>query len=665
MSGPTEDPDAFERAQRWFAGAFDPRGRADLLEAAMRAMRAAPPVADAPGLRWREAAPSPFLRVAAAAAGADPAPMMTAAPAPDGGPALFAAGDATLFAPEFDQAFDPGFAPGFGQTLVPGFRPTDPARDAGTAPRAARDLRRLAALAAAGRLDEAEGVFAALMHDPRRPALTLLRDRWGHGPLWIARLAGGATLFASSPHMLLAAPGVSRTPDFAACALFLAARQPGPEHAYFADIAQAPPGAALRLGPEGESRRAVAPLGPDPALGGRPADEIAQAVAERARAATLARAPGSGPTAMMLSGGLDSALIAAHLAARGPVEAFASVLGPGADPALTDERAHQRALAHALPGLRLHETPAGDLDLLAPSAHWWRQAASPNPDVMHATQLLLAQAAADLGAHALFSGFGGDFALSSHGEPALFEFLVTGRWRALAPELARRRAAGGRWRNILLGGFVKPLPIYEAWRRLRPDAAARELPAILRTDPAIAARLAQTGCSAHLRYHRTVAAEEAAALAALPAWTGQAHDLPGGRRIAQRLPLLDARLLRAVLAAPVSLKLGRGPDGRWRNRALIRALLRPLVPPAIAEREDKDLFQPDFGRLMRAALPRIRADAPELARSEIWRALIDAERWRAALDEAGRAPDAALLSLAHPILLPWQLGDFLRRTGAP
>lgn len=116
-----------------------------------------------------------------------------------------------------------------------------------------------------------------------------------------------------------------------------------------------------------------------------------------------------------------------------------------------------------------------------------------------------------------------------------------------------------------------------------------------------------------------------------------------------------------MLAAPPETKLGRGPDGVWRNRALIRALLRPLVPASVAERADKDLFQPDFARLLAEALPRLRADARAFTTDPLWRELVDPAGYDAALAAAEAAPRHALLGHAHPTLLPWFLGDFLRR----
>ena len=113
----------------------------------------------------------------------------------------------------------------------------------------------------------------------------------------------------------------------------------------------------------------------------------------------------------------------------------------------------------------------------------------PCPDPMAFNALHLARAMADAGIGAAFSGMGGDFCLSSHGAPRLPELLRARGPGAMIAEIARRRRAGGRLRNILIGDIVKPLRGFEAWRRLRP-APADEILAPAALTPALAARSA-------------------------------------------------------------------------------------------------------------------------------------------------------------------------------
>jgi asparagine synthase (glutamine-hydrolysing) len=505
--------------------------------------------------------------------------------------------------------------------------------------------------AAAGPLAGFEGRFAlALLREtPTGLRLDLARDPMGRAPLWTAKGPEGELLFATSPHALLAAPGVSRTPDPVSLAMLLAARDCGPGQAAYADLAQVPRGCRLIADARGARVLRLRRAAPDPALRGlAPADAMA-ALAAKVDAAILpcADAGGGRAAGLQFSGGLDSSLIAGVLGRAGrDIPGFATVPSSVEAP---EERAARDAMARRWPGLRITEIPPDGADFLAGARAYAAHAAMPCPDPMAFNALHLTAAMAGAGIGASVTGMGGDFCLSSHGAPRLTEL-----WRtpaAAIASIARRRAAGGRLRNILVGDLIKPLRGFEAWRRLRPAPP----PAIIAPGAltqALAARMQTARASWHERQYASMAAEEAAQIDTLPAWTVQTLGA-GPENLS---PLLDADLIDAVLAMPPDLRLHHGM-----RRGLIRRLLGDIAPPEVAMRPDKTAFQPDYARLQAAAIPAIRAEGRAFADDPIWREVIDAPVWHAALDAAERAGPIEGLELSNTVMAPYFLGWWLMR----
>lgn len=514
--------------------------------------------------------------------------------------------------------------------------------------------------AGAGPLAGLEGAFAVALIRPAHPGagiqgapgprLDLARDPMGRAMLWTARGPGGEVLFCTRAQALLRAPGVSRAPDPVSLALMLVARSTGPGHGAYADLAQAPRGARMMVDARGMRVLRLRRPAPDPALRALAPDDAMAALRAQVHGAILAWADAGGAVGLEFSGGLDSSLIAGVLAAAGrEVRGFAAVPRDAADAGA--ERAARAAMGAMWPGLSCAEIPPEGADFLAAAAAWQGAAAMPCPDPMAFNALHLGGAMTAAGVQGALSGMGGDFCLSSHGAPPLPERWRMGGPRAALADIARRRAAGGRLRNILIGDLIKPLGGFEAWRRLRPAPA----PAILGAraqGPALAARMAAAGVSFHERRWLSVAAEDAAQIDALPPWTVQ--TLPG---TPQRLtPLLDAAVIDAALAMPPGLRAHHGLP-----RGLIRRLLEEVAPPEIALRPDKAPFQPDYARLQRAAIPRIRAEARAFRSDPLWREVVNAPVWDAALDAAERAGPLEGLELSNIVMMPFFLGWWLVR----
>ncbi|HET6398940.1 MAG TPA: asparagine synthase (glutamine-hydrolyzing) [Candidatus Thermoplasmatota archaeon] len=153
-----------------------------------------------------------------------------------------------------------------------------------------------------------EGMFAFALWDAQRRELVLARDRWGIKPLYHTS-AGGRLAFASELKALLADPDVPRTLDRQAIVeravleFTLGGRTP------FAAIQAFPPGAYAIVRP-GDASVDAQPFPPLPAAGAQDPAVLARAVAQAFEASVEAQLEGERPIATVLSGGLDSTLVA-------------------------------------------------------------------------------------------------------------------------------------------------------------------------------------------------------------------------------------------------------------------------------------------------------------------------------------------------------------------
>jgi asparagine synthase (glutamine-hydrolysing) len=192
---------------------------------------------------------------------------------------------------------------------------------------------------------ELEGMFAFALWDAKQETLLLARDRLGIKPLFIAQLPSGV-LFGSEIKSLLATGLVPRDVDWQALDAFLTYTFiPAPRTIYQA-IRKVEPGTTITIGSKGDLKTRVYWEVPDPKpirLSEREWVRQVEAGLERAVESHLVS---DVPLGAFLSGGVDSGLIVAMMAAGSerPVETF-TVGFADAGAAFIDERVYARMIA--------------------------------------------------------------------------------------------------------------------------------------------------------------------------------------------------------------------------------------------------------------------------------------------------------------------------------
>jgi asparagine synthase (glutamine-hydrolysing) len=215
------------------------------------------------------------------------------------------------------------------------------------------------------------GMFAIAVWDSRRRRLVLTRDRMGVKPLYLAAGPRGLA-FASEVKSLVAGGLVEPRLDDEAAELFMAyGYVPGPA-TLFAGVRKLMPATTLVFedGAPVSERAYWDPWQAAPDGVGRDWREDGERLTGLLRASVEARMISDVPLGVMLSGGLDSSLITALMAAaeRGPVRTFSIGF---AEDAAANELDDARRVASAL-GTEHHEleTSAFDHPELLDEALW-------------------------------------------------------------------------------------------------------------------------------------------------------------------------------------------------------------------------------------------------------------------------------------------------------
>jgi asparagine synthase (glutamine-hydrolysing) len=194
--------------------------------------------------------------------------------------------------------------------------------------------------------EDLRGMFAIAVWDAKRRRLVLARDRFGIKPLYY-RLTGTSLSFASELKALLRQPGFSRDIDPDAVDAFLAFSFVPAPYSIFREARKLPPGSVLVWDADGGSEVTIdryarpRPVAADDVRRESEA-ELAEELRERLRDSVRAHLIADVPVGVLLSGGVDSCLLAALASeVAAPVRTFTI----GFDERGFDERSLARLIA--------------------------------------------------------------------------------------------------------------------------------------------------------------------------------------------------------------------------------------------------------------------------------------------------------------------------------
>ena len=421
------------------------------------------------------------------------------------------------------------------------------------------------------------GQFAFVLIDQLTGTTHLVRDRLGVLPLYYS-LSATQLVFASEVKAILAALPTHPDVDLASLDAYLYARSVPAPHTLFSGIAKLPAAHRAEVSRDGRARiiRYWTPPEPDPA-GRWSAKRAVDAVDDAVTAAVQGALVADVPVGAYLSGGVDSSLIVAKIAALAPdhpVETFAAGFG---DPRNDELRFAKIVSEHV--GSNHHEVKvdAGDFESLWPTLTWHRDAPMSEPADIAVYRL--AQTARK-SVRVVLSGEGGDELFA--GYP---------KYRA-ARSVALASRLPWRLRAAVADGLERHLPQSLGRARIALRAAGARnadeqfrswfAPFTLRERNALLA-----GVTTRTTHGPEVSNDDAVRgmlLTDLWSWLPD-NLLERGDRMSMaaslelRPPFLDHRLVELAFRLPSSVKV-RGGHTKW----VLKEVARRYLPETIVDR---------------------------------------------------------------------------------
>jgi asparagine synthase (glutamine-hydrolysing) len=439
-----------------------------------------------------------------------------------------------------------------------------------------------------GLLDRLRGDFVVVIWDARRGEGLLARDQLGARSLFLHGSVGGLC-FAGEVRDLLALLPTRPAPDPVGLAHWLAMSDRPGAATLFEGIRRLDPGTALLLDRNGVREQAYwTPRFTDLLTGAE--EDVVREVRVALDRAVRRRLDPDRPTGILMSGGLDSASVAAVAAdqAPGAALAYSGVFPehPAVDEAdLVDELRE----ALRLPGVTAEVRPGGLLASAVDAAQRWSMPLVGWGDFW---VLPLLRAAAADGVRVMLGGDGGDELFGAR------SYLLADRLRSGHPLQALRLAwelpgAGyGPPKREVLGMLGKvaatgALP-YGPHKLLHRPFAGRGAPRWLRgqtrrdlvqsSDPLAWKRLDGPRWWADIAYGLTRGIEQTGVFE-------QQRRTAATAGLDARHPLLDLDLVELGMRQPPLASFDR-----YLNRPVLRAAMAGLVPDAVRLRPQKILF---------------------------------------------------------------------------
>ncbi len=430
-----------------------------------------------------------------------------------------------------------------------------------------------------------DGMYAFAIWDAPKRRLFLARDPFGVKPLYYVE-AGDGVVFASEPAPLSPCAGPSAIDMEALQLYFLLGHIPHP-HSIRKGVRKLPPGASYSW-EEGRGRLVESPL---PRFSRPRITEMKQAV-EVTRAAlaesVAAQMAADVPVGVLLSGGIDSGLLAAAAAkSRKGLKTFSVGF---ADAPVHDETPHARAVAAALGTVHREGcvAPPDREALSAILARFGEPFADSSAIAMHEVSRLAGEEVT-----VVLSGEGGDELFGGYAERYVWDGRAARIGGIPAPLVSAARMAGSgllaawpgargknvrrRWNKLLSGARLPDADRYLHWFALFPDGARREmLGAHYRSvgNPFAGAFAASAKDAA---VHRLMAADLAVTLPSDMLAKSDRMSMAHGLEL--RVPFLSRAVWEAARAIDPVLKV-RGRQ----TKAVLRELAWTVLPPEIVLR---------------------------------------------------------------------------------
>ena len=398
--------------------------------------------------------------------------------------------------------------------------------------------------------------------------LILARDFVGATPLYWGERSG-AFAFGTRNCDVLDALALDRRPERAALAALLVDHAGAAlDRTYFQGVRAVPPGCTLVLSQAGTQLLAASQTQVSPTI-----DSYADAV-ERFRTllceAVINRLDSRPPTAVLVSGGLDSAALLCLAAQHG--EVLGITYGPQDDRSADESRYIDVLRATGIPIERTAFHPTIDAVALEQSI---RQAEMPVGDIVPLTMQRAKTAAQMRGARTLLIGTWGDQVLAPFPPPHLAGLPP---WRAAALAARYQR-------------YLADVPVSDVRRALVRQSLRRRAPGwLLQARRTRQRRASMFDVPAHEFDAVTARVPDsyAAAVRAHTSDAAQVHAIAGTTKwgwpaqLDARLPFLDRELLQFLMSLPDDVAYHQ-----HRLKPLLRDALRGVVPDAILERRDK------------------------------------------------------------------------------
>ena len=454
-----------------------------------------------------------------------------------------------------------------------------------------------------------DGMFAFAIWDSRKRRLHIARDRAGKKPLFYSLTSRGLA-FGSTLNAVLEICGQRPHVDPQAIDAFLTYQAVPAPLSVFKGIQQLPPAHWLTFDPDSGRLRVEQYWDvhysnklkvTEPQL----LDELDALI----RRAVRQRLMSDVPLGAFLSGGVDSSLVVAMMAAelRRPVEAV--VIG-FSDPVF-DERQHARkAAAHLNVNLHEHEMPADAIDTL-PEIIW--HYGQPFADASMVPTYFVAKEARKH-VTVVLNGDGGDELFGGYSRPVIARAAAP--YRLLLPQIIRQPL--GNWASGAGRGLLRKVSLlakagrYKDHRAFPYDRAFHDFREVMYTDHL----LRQTSVSHPNEHYRAVweraqASDDVDRVLYLDFKTYLPDQLLAkmdistmAHSVEARSPLLSKDLIEFTARIPTSLRL-RG----YTTKYLLKKLAARYVPPEIVYRRKRGFVMPlarwlrrDLVNSMRAVL---------------------------------------------------------------